>query len=291
MGENATISLRNRLTNVAARVVLGGAMLVPYERRVRLVGWIFSRLVAPVAGWQTRIRDNLRHVLPELSHAERERIVRNVPNNVGRTLIEIYSGEEFIARIKDAPLVGPGVAALEAAKTSDKPLVLMTAHIGNYDAVRGSLARQGLEMAALYKEMTTAAFNTHYVKAISVIATPVFPTNSKGIPGLVRHLRDGGTIGIVADVGSRKSPILSFFGQDARTPLSAAEWALKFDATVIPVYGVRNADGLTFELFVDTPIAPGTPEDMMQRYNDSVEALVRENLDQWFWIHRRWKGT
>ena len=61
MGENATISLRNRLTNVAARVVLGGAMLVPYERRVRLVGWIFSRLVAPVAGWQTRIRDSPRN--------------------------------------------------------------------------------------------------------------------------------------------------------------------------------------------------------------------------------------
>ena len=28
---------------------------------------------------------------------------------------------------------------------------------------------------------------------------------------------------------------------------------------------------------------------MMREYNRRLEAMVRANMDQWFWIHRRWK--
>ena len=41
---------------------------------------------------------------------------------------------------------------------------------------------------------------------------------------------------------------------------------------------------------VEPPVPPGTPEAMTQGLNDSLEALVRRHMDQWFWIHRRWKG-
>ena len=33
----------------------------------------------------------------------------------------------------------------------------------------------------------------------------------------------------------------------------------------------------------------GDPLVMTQALNDSLEAVVRQNIDQWFWIHRRWK--
>ncbi len=289
MADGGTVSVKDRVQNAVARLVLGGALLIPYKARVRTVGWIFSNVVAPLVGWRKRIRENLALVLPDLSYSESRKIVQNVPNNVGRTLIEIYSGEQFIKRVENAPLVGPGVTALEEARATDAPLVLITAHIGNYDAVRGKLSRQGLPMAALYKPMSNTLFNDHYVNAIQTIAEPVFPTDSTGVPALVRHLRGGGTIGIVGDVASRKAPVLKFFGHDAHTPVSAAEWALRFDAPLIPIYGLRQEDGLSFELFVDEPITSSTPEEMMQRYNDSVEAVARQHLDQWFWIHRRWK--
>ena len=289
MADGGTVSVKDRVQNAVARLVLGGALLIPYKARVRTVGWIFSNVVAPLVGWRKRIRENLALVLPDLSYSESRKIVQNVPNNVGRTLIEIYSGEQFIKRVENAPLVGPGVTALEEARATDAPLVLITAHIGNYDAVRGKLSRQGFPMAALYKPMSNTLFNDHYVNAIQTIAEPVFPTDSTGVPALVRHLRGGGTIGIVGDVASRKAPVLKFFGHDAHTPVSAAEWALRFDAPLIPIYGLRQEDGLSFELFVDEPITSSTPEEMMQRYNDSVEAVARQHLDQWFWIHRRWK--
>ncbi|NND21329.1 MAG: lysophospholipid acyltransferase family protein, partial [Silicimonas sp.] len=91
------------------------------------------------------------------------------------------------------------------------------------------------------------------------------------------------------DVGSRKAPLLQFFDRPAHTPVSAAEWALKYDAVMIPIFGLRQPDGLSFRIHVADPIPPGTPEAMMQRYNDTVEQIVRQDPDQWFWIHKRWK--
>lgn len=283
------ISLADRFQNWMARAVLGGALLLPYRLRIRLVGAVVSSLVAPLAGWRRRIRNNLAYVAPGLSTAERERIVSRVCNNVGRTLIEIYSGEDFVAHTKDSAIEGPGHAALEEARAAGKPIVLVTAHIGNYDAVRGKLSREGYPMAALYRPMKNALFHEHYLAAISTIAEPVFPTERAGIAALIRHLKDGGIIGIVADVASTRAPVLSFFGKPAHTPLSAAEWAGRYDAVMIPVFGLRQPDGFSFRLHVAEPIPNGDPAEMMQRYNDTVEAVVRDHMDQWFWIHRRWK--
>ncbi|MCG6903848.1 MAG: lauroyl acyltransferase, partial [Rhodobacter sp.] len=75
----------------------------------------------------------------------------------------------------------------------------------------------------------------------------------------------------------------------AWTALSAAEMAVKYDALVVPIYGLRHADGIGFDIIVDTPIPHGEPLTMTQAMNDSLARLVRDHMDQWFWIHRRWK--
>lgn len=262
---------------------------LPYRWRVPFAGWAVSRIVAPLAGYRRRIRTNLAHILPDLAPAEVERIVRAVPDNVGRTLIEIYSGPEFIARAVSHPLTGPGVAALEAAHKAGRPVILVTGHFGNYDASRAALIARGYRVGALYNPMKNRYFNAHYVRAISRIGTPLFPRGKKGLADMVRHLRSGGMLGLLVDQSMSHGAPLTFFGKTALTALSAAELALKYDALVIPTYAVRQADGLSFEITVEAPIPEDTPAVMTQALNDSLETIVRHNLDQWFWIHRRWK--
>jgi len=65
--------------------------------------------------------------------------------------------------------------------------------------------------------------------------------------------------------------------------------ALRFNALLVPAYGIRRNDGISFELIVEKPIPHSTPEKMMQQANDSLEARVREHMGQWLWMHRRWK--
>lgn len=283
-------NLRHWLQDRALRGLIWGLLRLPYRWRVPLCGWVLSRLLSPLAGYDRRIRENLALVLPDLPEAEVRRIVRAVPDNVGRTVIEIYSGAEFIAHAVGHPLTGSGVAALEAAHRANRPVILVTGHFGNYDASRAALIARGYRVGALYMPMANSYFNDHYVRAISGIGTPLFPRGRAGLADMVRHLRSGGMLGMLVDQHMGHGEELTFFGQEALTALSAAELALKYNALLIPTYAVRKADGLSFDIIVEAPIAQGTPEAMTQALNDSLEALVRDHLDQWFWIHRRWKG-
>lgn len=289
MTDKPPFHLGSYLEDRLIRSLFWGLLRLPYRWRVPFAGWAVSRIVAPLAGYRRRIRDNLAHVLPDLPPAEVERIVRAVPDNVGRTLIEIYSGPEFITHAVSHPLTGPGVAALEAAHQAGRPVILVTGHFGNYDASRAALIARGYRVGALYNPMKNRYFNTHYVRAISRIGTPLFPRGKKGLGEMVRHLRGGGMLGLLVDQAMRHGAPLTFFGKTAMTALSVAELALKYGALVIPTYAVRLPDGLSFEITVEAPIPEGPPEAMTQALNDSLESIVRRNLDQWFWIHRRWK--
>ncbi|MEL6643959.1 MAG: lauroyl acyltransferase [Pseudomonadota bacterium] len=281
---------REFIQNAAIRGILGVVLRVPYRWRIPLMGWIVSRVVSPLAGWPKRIEHNLRHVLPDMPFSERQRLIRQVPDNAGRTLIEIYSGTEFVGAVKDTLISGPGVAPFEAARAEGRPVILVTAHFGNYDVARAALNARGHSLAGLYRRMRNARFNDHYVRAVETIGKPVFPTDRRGLMGLIKHLKSGGVIGILVDVFATDGAPLTFFGQPAPTALSAAEWALKFDALMVPTYGIRHADGLSFEVVMDAPIDPDTPETMTQALNDSLEAHVRAHMGQWFWIHRRWQA-
>ncbi|NNF71823.1 MAG: lysophospholipid acyltransferase family protein [Rhodobacteraceae bacterium] len=279
---------RDFTQNAAIRAVLGVAKVIPYRWRVPFVGWVVSRLIAPLAGWDKRVMRHLEYACPDMPAEEMRRMARAVPDNAGRTLIEIYSGDDFVSRVRNAPLTGPGAEAFLAARAANRPVILVTAHFGNYDATRAALFAQGHPLAAIYRPMRNARFNDHYVRAISKIGEPVFPADKRGILGLLKHLSGGNIIGILVDVHAVRGARLTFFGKRAPTALSAAEWALKYDALMVPVYGIRRENGLDFDIVLDAPIAPSTPEEMTQALNDSLEAHVREHMDQWFWIHRRW---
>ncbi|SEM87984.1 KDO2-lipid IV(A) lauroyltransferase [Gemmobacter aquatilis] len=277
------------LQNLVLRALIGALLVLPYRWRVPLCGWVFARLIAPLAGYSRRIRDNLALIFPDMPEAEIRHMLRAVPNNVGRTVIEMYSGDEFIARAKAAPLHGPGLAALEEARAAGRPVVLVTGHFGNYDASRAALIARGFPVGGLYRPMTNAYFNAHYVAAIRHIGEPLFARGRQGMAAMIRFLRQGGMLGIVQDQHMKYAPVLRFFGQPAKTALSAAELALKYDALLVPSYAIRQPDGLSFDILVDAPIPHSTAEVMTQALNDHLETHVRQNLDQWFWIHKRWK--
>jgi KDO2-lipid IV(A) lauroyltransferase len=283
-------TLADRLTNAAFLGFMGALRLLPYRWRVPLAGWVVARIVAPLAGYSRRIRENLAKVRPDLPASEVRRLMRAVPDNVGRTLAEMYSGPEFIDRIRAIPLTGPGAPALEAAHRENRPVILATGHFGNYDVARAALIARGYRVGALYKPMSNPLFNEHYLKTISNIGTPLFPRGSRGLAEMVKFLKSGGMLGLVMDQHMNHGAPLTFFGETAFTATSAADLALRYGAEVIPVYGLRQDNGLDFEIIVEAPIPSSDPESMTQAINDSLEALVRAHMDQWFWIHRRWRG-
>jgi len=215
--------------------------------------------------------------------------VSEVCENAGRTMAELYSAEAFKAHVKHAPIRGAGLQPIIDAPARGQGVILVSGHFGNHDIARAVLAGRGLKVGALYKPQRNPFFERQFRKMIGAISEPIFPRGRQGLAALVRHLRAGGLLGILIDQHQNGAPRLDFLGKPARTATSAAELALKYDCLLVPVYGLRRPDGISFELLVEPPIAPSTPEAMTQALNDSLAAQVRAHPGQWFWIHRRWK--
>ncbi len=278
------------LTNAAIVGAIRFALALPYETRVRFFGWLVQRVIGPVAGYRRRALRNLAMIMPELPYRRRLDIAQQCLNNVGRSFIENYSENEFPARMAGNVPQGDGAEALSEANSKGQPVILVTGHFGNYEATRAALVGQGYDIGGLYRDMKNPYFNAHYVKTMEAFGGPVFPQGRRGTAGFVRHLKAGGQLVLLFDQHVMYAPILDFMGEPARTALSAAELAIRYDALLIPFYGIRQADGLSFETVLEAPIPHSDPSTMTQALNNSLAARVRETPEQWFWVHRRWRA-
>lgn len=279
------------LTNLALRGLIGLALCLPYGWRVRFVGFLMRRVIGPLAGYRARARENLALIWPDVPQADRYRIADQALDNAGRTLIENYSTRAFLSRAKGIEPEGPGYAVLQEARAKGRPVILVSGHFGNYEAARAALVARGFAIGGLYRNLSNSYFNAHYIRTMQAFGGPVFPQGRTGTAGFVRHLKEGGQLVLLFDQDVPGSPGLSFLGHTARTALSAAELALRLDADLIPFFATRQPDGLGFRVTLDAPVPHGDAMAMMQAATQALEARIKSDPGQWFWIHRRWKGA
>lgn len=287
--KNVHFTLQERLEDALIACALGLFRLLPYRLRVPFAGWLVSAIVAPFLGMRDRVRVNLDLALPDLPTAEKKRLVRQVPDNLGRFIAEIFSPKEFTEICRATPFEGPGLAAMEQARARGQGVIAVSGHFANYDVIRVGLRLRGYSVGGLYRPMNNRAFNKRYLRVIETLATPLYARSRFGMAQMVKHLREGNVLAMLTDQHMNNGEVLKFFGLPAYTALSAAQLALKYDALLVPIYAHRQPDGLTFLVEVQTPIPHSDKITMTQALNDSLEAKVRAQRGQWLWTHRRWK--
>lgn len=278
----------DRIADAVIWSLIRGLLALPYRTRVRAMGWIVARVIGPVAGYRRRAMVNLALIYPAMPRRARARIARAALDNFGRTLIETWSGPEFTKVAAAAQVSGPGLAALDEARDAGRAVIFVTGHFGNHEAARHALTARGFRIGGIYRAMSNPLFNARYVRTLDAVSGPVFEKGA-GTRGFVRHLRDGGMATILFDVFDRSGPALPFLGQPAQTATSAADLALRFDAVVIPYFGIRAPDGIGFDIRIEAPIPAADPVAMMTDMTRRLEARIAADPGQWFWIHRRWK--
>lgn len=287
--KNNAITLKDRAEYVLALTFLIPLALLPHCWRVPLAGQLLGKLLGPILGWRRRIGSNLDLAMPGLTQTRRNRLMRQVLDNLGRLFIELFSPVQMGIFAAAAPCSGLGIADLDDAMAKGRAIVCVSGHFGNYDVCRSALIQRGFDVGALYRPMNNGLFNGLYERSIRTIGGKMFPRSRRGMSQMITHLRNGGLLMLLVDQYMHKGAPLTFFGQPAKTALSAAQMALKYDAVLVPIYAVRQADGLSFKIEVEAPIPFTDAETMTQALNDSLEAKVRAHPEQWLWTHRRWK--
>ena len=114
-------------------------------------------------------------------------------------------------------------------------------------------------------------------------------------PLLRAAMGQGGIIlGFLSDQSSKglRAP---FLGHDCDTGLAPAVFALRYHTELYA--GICYRVGLAKwrlelgeKIFTHENGHPRSSEDIMRDVNRALEAAVRRDPANWFWVHRRWKG-
>jgi len=275
----------------AAMIVFGVAWVFPMTLRRRIFVAVFASVFAPLMGWPKRIGRHLAFAIPEIPATQHRKIARQTCRNLAATLFEIFTPAYTRSLAKQAQITGPGADAITAAITDKSPVILVSGHFGNYDIIRSKMIANGVDLGGLYRPLNNEWLNQTYVQAISQTGTPLFPRDKAGFTNMLKHIKGGGSVALLIDQHMDKGLPVTFFGKTAYTSGSAAQLALKHNRPLIPIYAIRQSNGRDFTIWVDSPVIPSDPTTMTQELNDSLERVVRENIDQWAWPHKRWKPS
>ena len=276
--------------DLVLRGIIGFTRLFGYCTRVKLFGFIASYVVAPVFGFIKKAVRNLQLVYPDMSTREARKIAHEVATNFGKNMIENYNKHDVAAALKPENIGGAGYDQMMVAIAEGRPVMLVSGHIGNYEAMRIALYTLGHQSACLFRPASNPHFNEHYTQNYGYLTGPAFPQSRKGFLGFIRHLREGGIATMLFDVRATQYQDVDFFGIPAPTSDVPAKIAMKTGALFVPCFTHRGPDGMTHHIDFETPIEHSTSYEMMAEMSDRLEAQVRRFPAQWLWFHDRW-GT
>ncbi len=278
--------LRTWLTTGVFLAVIAPFFVTPYPLAVRIFGWV-GRVFLPLTPAAVRVRDNLALARPGVDRVAARRLTAQVGDNFGRVLAEYIRMDGCAARPE--LLHVQGADTLRAAQAAGKGAILVSAHFGNWEAVRLAGRACGVEVGIIYRPFNNAAFNAISLAKIRLAGEPVLYKGSAGMKQMVRHLRGGGAILILLDQRLGDGQALPFMGRMAHTATAVAALAQRTGAALIPAVGRRREDGVSFDVTFEPPIRADTPQQAMCAVNARFEAWIDAAPGQWFWLHRRWK--
>jgi KDO2-lipid IV(A) lauroyltransferase len=242
------------------------------------------------------VERQIRAAFPELGAREVARIARESYTNLGRVAIETMllsrDGAAGVLRVFDA---SPTWAIVEAAMSRRRGLIFVSGHLGSWELSGAYIAARGVPFHAIARGMANPLSDAFFRRTRERLGMQIMHDRD-AVRRVPRLLRAGEAVGILSDQATvgLASTFVPFFGRPAKTPRGAAVFALRGDVPVIYVQAVRQGDGRYEFVAEEIPVTQSgdrehDSDEIIVRFSEALERMVRRYPGQYFWQHRRWK--
>lgn len=279
------------------RVVVAFLQALSFEKGcgiARLLAWVVYKL-------DKRHRnvalENIEHAFPgKYTDEQRHAIVLNVYTHFLTMLIEIvhmprrlhiYNWRRY------AELVNGGV--MVDALLSDRPLLIVTGHYGNWEMAGYALGLFGFRTYAIARPLDNPYLDD-FLRGFRERTGQRLLAKHGDFDKMQKILDEGGAMATLADQDAgHRGVFVDYFGRPASTHKAVALMAIEHDV-LIAVAGtpkIRGSYQITTGEVVDPRDFAGSPnavKNLTQSFTTALEKLVRIAPHQYFWVHRRWKS-
>lgn len=264
---------------------------------VPLALWAGRRLGDVLWGALPRRRtltlDNLARAFgPGSSRLELRRLGRSSFENVGMNIAEACSFFFRPTSVLLSRVEFSGLAHLEAARAHGRGVLVLTAHYGNWELLAAAHALVVFPLSVVVRPLDDPVAD-RIVERFRHRSGVELIEKRRGLRDILDALKRGRMVGILLDQNASRSEgvFVPFFGIPASTSRGLAVIALRTGAPVVPIY-IRRLAGGRHRVEIG-PAIPAPPDGDVTRYTaaftQSIEAVVRRDPEQWFWMHDRWK--
>jgi KDO2-lipid IV(A) lauroyltransferase len=256
------------------------------------VGGFIGRNIFALTGASGRARRNLAMAFPEKSESERNAILHEMWDNLGRTVAEYahldklgVHGADPRIQVKNGEILtglhGHGV-------------LILSGHFANWEAMPITGAEFGLQGAIVYRPPNNPYVDRYISRARAIKGYAEQISKHNGVKRIFTLLRNGKAILLLADQKTNEGIPVPFFGRDAMTTPAPAALALKLKVPVV-LAANKRLGGARFEVTIFPPLefTPTGNDDadtnaLTEMITRKLEEIVRADPGQWLWIHRRW---
>lgn len=221
-------------------------------------------------------------------------IARSMYRHLGVSALEfLWMGRQPL-RTLEALVRRVGWERYEAARQRGRGVVIVTAHVGNWDLGACSQAVLGEELHVVTKSLKAGGLNAFWMQRRSRMGVVLHPASGSA-RALVDALRRGATVGMIIDQRDEHGIWCPFLGADALTSTAAVTLAIRSSAPLVPAFALRDPDGshtlrIGEPIEIDASLPVGEAILNATRCcNEALEEVVRAHPEQWLWLHRRWK--
>jgi KDO2-lipid IV(A) lauroyltransferase len=266
------------------------------ERAAEMLATVFTRLV-PIR--RDVIHENLQTAFPNLNKTQREEIawgmwrhlflmtaeIAHTPRKIHRTNWKEHSEIQHVEQFVGTLLGG-------------RPLVLISAHYGNFELGGYLMGLFGFPTYTVARQLD----NPYLDKFVNDFRgrTGQYMLAKKGSREQIQTvLERGGILTLLGDqAAGDKACWVDFFGRPASTHKAVALFSLTNGAPAMVSFARRMGKPLHYEVGPEAIVDPksadfqlGSVPALAQWYTHCLESLVRRSPEQYWWLHRRWKGN
>jgi KDO2-lipid IV(A) lauroyltransferase len=266
------------------------AALLPLPVLVFL-GGIAGELLYRLAFERRRVaRINLAIAFPDATPARLRRLARACFRSVSIGILEIGLAWWAPGRVRRMTEIR-GLEHLERAQAAGQGTMLLTAHFTCIDIGLPILSAHAT-LQAMYKRprnrLMDSFMERHRGKYTAIITGHHAPI------GLIRGLRRGHAMWYAPDqdFGGKDTVFVPLFGVEATALTAPARIAGMARVPVMPCCIKRLPYGRGYRLTIAAPLdgfPAGDDREDALTVNRATESLIRQNPEQYLWIHKRYK--
>jgi len=226
---------------------------------------------------------------------QRYRLVRNHFAHLGRVGVEMLYFPQLTLEDLKPRLKINHKERHDRIIADHKPMVLLTAHFGNWEILQVIGTLEGRPIHVLQRPQKRKLID-RILSDLRESRGSFAISRGMGVRDLLRALRANQSIGLLGDqdAGKNEGQIESLFNRKTTVPTGPFELAARTNAVLLPVFIVSRPGG-QHEIFVEepiecveSPIGSGYPA-AIRKYLDLLESFASRYPEQWLWGAKRWK--